>query len=432
MNKSNHNSEVNGLKNGVLTNDSASTQIMKIIDIKVFVNCPGRNFVTVKIETNKGIYGLGDATVNGREMAVAAYLEEHIKPCLIGKDAHQIEDIWQYLYKGAYWRRGPITMAAIAGIDMALWDIKGKVANLPVYQLLGGKSRHKIKVYAHANGDTIEDTLDHAAQLIEEGFTTMRLQCKIPGLEGTYGTLAGKKDYYELQSTRSLPPEQPWDTHKYLNFIPQLFQKARERFGVEIAFVHDVHSRLTPIEAARLGKNLEPYNLLFLEDSVTAENQAGYQLVRQHTTTPLAIGEIFNTVWDAKELIENQWIDYLRIAATHAGGITPMRKIADFAALYHVRMAPHGPPDISPIGHAAHAHLNAWAPNFGIQEFIGFGGSVLNEVFKHPLSLQVGHLNLADKPGLGVDFDEKAAQKYRYKRSYLPVTRLGDGTLWNW
>lgn len=406
---------------------------MKITDIKIFVNCPGRNFVTLKIETDKeGIYGLGDATLNGREMAVVAYLEEHIKPCLIGKDAHQIEDIWQYLYKGCYWRKGPVTMTSIAGIDMALWDIKGKAAGLPVYQLLGGKSREKIKVYGHASGQTIDDTLDHLGKLIDQGFKAVRLQCAIPGLEGTYGTLAEKKDYYELQSDRPLPPEQIWDTHTYLNFIPELFKKAREKYGNEIQLLHDVHSRLTPVEAARLAKILEPYNLLFLEDSVAAENQRGYKYVREHTTTPLAVGEVFNTIWDAKELIENQWIDYLRMAITHAGGITPMRKLTDFASFYHVRTAPHGPPDISPIGHAAHAHLNSWAPNFGIQEFIGFGGNALNEVFTHPLAFENGYLILKDKPGLGVDFDEKAAKKYIYKRSYLPISRLKDGTLWDW
>ncbi len=405
---------------------------MKIADIKIFVCCPGRNFVTIKIETEDGVYGLGDATLNGREMAVVAYLEEHVKPCLIGKDAFQIEDIWQYLYKGCYWRKGPVTMTAIAGIDMALWDIKGKAAGLPVYQLLGGRSREKIKVYGHAYGQNIDETLDHLRKLRNEGYKAVRLQCVIPGLEGTYGTLKDKKDYYELQSNRPLPPVELWDTNKYLNFIPKLFQKARETFGGDVELLHDVHSRLTPIEAARLGKSLEPYNLLFLEDSVTAENQSGYKYVREHTTTPLAVGEIFNTIWDAKELLENQWIDYLRMAITHAGGITPMRRITDLAALYHIRIAPHGPPDISPIGHAAHAHLNIWAPNFGIQEFIGFGGTALNEVFKHPLTFENGYLLLEDKPGLGVDFDEQAAGKYVYKRSYLPVSRLEDGTLWNW
>ncbi len=405
---------------------------MKIFDVKIFVSCPSRNFVTVKIETDEGLYGLGDATLNGREMAVVAYLQEHIKPCLIGKDAHQIEDIWQYLYKGCYWRRGPITMTAIAGIDMALWDLKGKIAGLPVYQLLGGKSRTKIKVYGHANGQNIDETLDHLGQLIKDGYKAVRLQCAIPSLEGTYGTLADKKDYYELQSKRPLPPEQLWDTNKYLNFIPNLFKKAREKYGAEIQLLHDVHSRLTPIEAAKLGKDLEPYNLLFLEDPVPAENQSNYKLIRHHTSTPLAVGEVFNSIWDAKELIESQSIDYIRTAATHAGGLTSMKRIMDFASLYHVRTAPHGPPDISPIGHAAHAHLNIWAPNFGIQEFVGFGGTAMSKVFKHPLTYENGHLLLKDIPGLGVDFDEQEAKQYPYKRSYLPISRLEDGTLWDW
>lgn len=405
---------------------------MRIKEIKVLVACPARNFVTVKVITEDGIIGLGDATLNGREMAVVAYLKEHIIPCLIGKDAHQIEDIWQYLYRGAYWRKGPVTMAAIASIDMALWDIKGKVAGLPVYQLLGGKSRHKIKVYGHANGENIDHTLENLGKLIEQGFKAVRLQCALPNSKGTYGTLGKKKDYYELQSNRPLPPEHSWNTTQYLNFIPKLFQAAREKYGMKIELLHDVHSRLTPIEAAKLGKDLEPYQLLFLEDAVTAENQSGYERIRQHTTTPIAVGEVFNTIWDSMDLISNQWIDYIRVAATHGGGITPLRKLADYAALYHVRIAPHGAPDLSPICHAAQAHLNIWANNFGIQEFVGFGNETLNQVFKHPLSYKNGHVFLEDKPGLGVDYDEEMASNYKYKRSYLPVTRLEDGTLWNW
>ncbi len=405
---------------------------MKIAEIKVLVSSPGRNFVTLKVITDEGVYGLGDATVNGREMAVAAYLEEHVVPCLIGRDPHQIEDIWQYLYKGAYWRKGPITMAAIAAVDMALWDIKGKVADLPVYQLLGGKSRKHITTYGHANGETIEKTLDHLGNLIEKGFKVVRLQCVIPGLGGTYGTLGKKKNYEELQSDRPLPPEQPWSTSKYLNFIPDLFRQARERFGYNIQLVHDVHSRLTPIESAQLGKLLEPYNLMFLEDASIADNQSNYQTIRQHTTVPLAIGETFNTIWDAKELISNQSIDYLRTSITHAGGITPVKKMANFADLYNVKMAPHGAPDLSPICHAAQAHFNIWAPNFGVQEFIGFGSDKLNSVFTHPLHFENGFIYLNDKPGLGVDYNEETATNYKYNRSYLPVTRLEDGTLWYW
>jgi len=396
---------------------------MKIVDLKVLVSCPGRNFVTLKVITNEGIYGLGDATVNGREMAVVEYLKEHIVPCLLGREAHQIEDIWQYLYRGAYWRKGPITMAAIAAVDMALWDIKGKVAGLPVYQLLGGRSRKGITAYGHANGETINETLDDLGSLIEKGFKVVRLQCAIPGLEGTYGTLGKKKDYYDLQSDRPLPPEQPWSTSKYMNFIPELFKQAREQYGYNVQLVHDVHNRLTPIEAAHLGKLLEPYKLMFLEDASNADNQDGYKLIREHTTIPLAIGETFNTIWDAKDLIVNQSIDYLRTSITHGGGITPLKKMANFAAIYHVGMAPHGAPDLSPICHAAHAHFNIWAPNFRVQEFIGFGSEKLNSVFKHPLTFEGGYIHLEDKPGLGVEYNEEEASNFIEKNVTLLIAR---------
>lgn len=403
-----------------------------IEDIKVFITCPGRNFVTVKVMTNQGIYGLGDATLNGRELAVVSCLEQHIVPCLIGKDAHAIEDIWQYLYKGVYWRRGPVNMAAIAAIDMALWDIKGKVAGLPVYQLLGGKSRQGVSLYAHANGENIEDTLEKTAALIAQGFKVIRLQSAIPGLEVTYGVLGDKKDYFELQGNRPLPPEEAWSTKKYFALVEDLFKQARARFGFEIDFVHDVHNRLTPIESARLGKLLEPYELLFLEDASIAENQENYKIIRQHTTTPLAIGETYNAIWDCKTLVQEQLIDYVRMAATHAGGITAMRRIADFASIYNVKTAPHGAPDLSPICFAAHMHLNVWAPNFGIQEFVGLDNATLMQVFKHNIRVENGMAYLDDSPGLGVEFDEQAAAQFPYKRSYLPISRLEDGTLWNW
>ena len=405
---------------------------MKIQDIKVLVCCPGRNFVTVKVITEDGTYGLGDATVNGREMAVVTYLEEHVVPCLIGRDAHQIEDTWQYLYRGAYWRNGTIAMAAIAAIDMALWDIKGKVAGLPVYQLLGGKSRDGVTVYVHANGATVDDTLDKAEELKSQGFKAIRLQSAVPGLPVTYGVLGDKKDYYELQGNRPLPPEEPWSTQKYFEMIEGLFREGRKRLGNDVHLLHDVHNRLTPIESAKLGKLLEPYDLLFLEDASIAENPQSYDIIRQHTTTPLAIGETFNTLPDCQYLIENQLIDYIRVAATHAGGITALRRIADFAAVHNVRTAPHGAPDLSPVCIAAHMHLNTWAPNFGVQEFVGFGNDELKQIFSHEMQVDDGMVTVSDAPGLGVDFDEDAAGKYPYKRSYLPVSRLEDGTMWNW
>jgi len=405
---------------------------LKIRDIKVFACCPGRNFVTVKVITDTGVYGLGDATVNGREMAVVAYLEEHVVPCLIGRDPQAIEDIWQYLYKGAYWRRGPITMAAIAGIDMALWDIKGKLADMPLYQMLGGKSRTGVTLYAHANGETIGDTINKAQSQINQGFKAVRLQCAVPGLEVTYGVLGDKKDYYELQGNRPLPPEEQWSTAKYFNMIEELFCEARKQLGPEVKLLHDVHSRLTPIESARLGKLLEPYNLFFLEDVCIAENQDNLQLVRQYTTIPLAIGETYNSIWDCKELIQNQSIDFIRTAATHAGGITAMRRIADFASLFNVQTAPHGAPDLSPICFAAHIHLNTWTHNFGIQEYVGPGNEQVQKIFSHDIEVKDGLAFVSEAPGLGVDFDELAAEPYPYKRSYLPVSRLEDGTVWNW
>ena len=405
---------------------------MKIKDVKVLVCCPGRNFVTVKVVTEDGIYGLGDATVNGREMAVVAYLQEHVAPCLIGRDAHMIEDTWQYLYRGAYWRRGPVTMAAIAAIDMALWDIKGKVAGLPVYQLLGGRSRLGVTLYVHANGENVDATLDKAEELKGQGFKAIRLQSAVPGLPVTYGVLGDKKDYFELQGNRPLPPEETWSTQKYFSMIEGLFEAARDRLGNDVHLLHDVHNRLTPIESARLGKLLEKYDLLFLEDASLAENQQSYEVIRNHTTTPLAIGETYNSVWDCKHLVEKQLIDYIRAAATHAGGITAMRRIADFAAIHDVKTAPHGAPDLSPVCIAAHAHLDTWAPNFGVQEFVGFGNDETRRLFTHDMHVEDGMLQVSDAPGLGIDFDEDASKEFPYKRSYLPVSRLEDGTLWNW
>lgn len=398
----------------------------------MIVCCPGRNFVTVKIVTDAGIYGLGDATLNGRELAVVAYLEEHVAPCLLGRDPRDIEDTWQYLYKGVFWRRGAVTMAAIAAVDVALWDIMGKVAGLPVYQLLGGKSRAGVTLYAHANGQGTKETLDKAEALANAGFNAIRLQSAIPGLPATYGVLGDKKDYYELQGERPLPPEEEWSTQKYFDMVEGLFSEARARLGDDIQLLHDVHSRLTPIESARLGKLLEKYNLLFLEDASIAENQDSYRVIRQHTTTPLAIGETYNTIWDCKELIQDQLIDFIRTAATHAGGITAMRRIADFAGIYNVRTAPHGAPDLSPVCFAAHMHLDTWTPNFGIQEFVGPGNEQMQQVFQQSVTVANGMAYVSEAPGLGIDLNEEAAKAYPYKRSFLPVSRLEDGTLWHW
>jgi len=402
---------------------------MKITEAKVIITSPGRNFVSLKIYTDEGLYGVGDATLNGRELSVASYLKDHIAPMLLGRDPHQIEDIWQFLYRGAYWRKGPVTMTSISAVDMALWDIKAKAANMPLYQLLGGKSRSGVMVYGHANGDSIEETVDEVGKFLNDGYLAVRAQTGIPGLKSTYGVSKDKMFYEPADS--DLPTENEWSTTKYLDSIPKLFDTLRSVYGNEPHLLHDVHHRLTPIEAARLGKDLESFRLFWLEDAVPAENQEGFRIIRQNTVTPLAVGEIFNTIWDCKQLIEEQLIDYIRTSVVHAGGLTHLRRIADFASLYHVQTGCHGATDLSPVCMGAALHFDLWVPNFGVQEYMRHSEET-NEVFPHTYSFKNGYMYPGEAVGHGVDINEKLAAKYPYKRCYLPVNRLEDGTMWNW
>ena len=402
---------------------------MKIVDAKVIVCSPGRNFVTLKLATEDGIYGLGDATLNGRELAVVSYLNDHVLPLLIGRDARRIEDTWQYLYKGAYWRRGPVTMAAIGAVDTALWDIKGKSLNTPVYQLLGGASREAVLVYGHANGETIDDTVTAVSKYLDLGYKAVRAQSGVPGLPGTYGVGRGQM-YYE-PAEKGLPPENEWSSELYLNSVPELFKRLRTEFGPNPHLLHDVHHRLTPIQAARLGKTLEPYHLFWLEDAVPAEMQEGFRLIRQHTTTPLAVGEVFNTIFDCHKLISEQLIDYIRMAVVHSGGISHLRKIASLAELYHVLTGSHGATDLSPVCMAAALHFDLSVHNFGIQEYMRHPEET-DGVFPHHYSFEDGMMHPGDAPGLGVEINEELAAQFPYERAYLPVNRKLDGTMHNW
>jgi len=344
----------------------------RIIDAKVIITSPGRNFVTLKITTADGIYGIGDATLNGRELSVASYLQDHVLPCLIGRDADRIEDTWQYFYRGAYWRRGPVTMSAIAAVDVALWDIKAKRAQMPLYQLLGGRCREGVTVYAHANGHSIDDVLDSVAKHRELGYKAIRVQAAVPGVRDAYGVPHGDKPYEPADGT--LPREEA----------------------------------LTP-----------------------AENQESFRLIRQHTTVPLAVGEVFNSIFDCQRLISEQLIDYIRATIVHAGGITHMRRIASFADLYNVKTGSHGATDLSPICMGAALHFDLSIPNFGIQEHMPHT-ALTDEVFPHAYTFTDGLMHPGEAPGHGVDIDETLAAKFPYKRAYLPVCRLEDGTLHNW
>ncbi|MFI5664809.1 D-mannonate dehydratase ManD [Streptomyces sp. NPDC051684] len=401
-----------------------------ITSAEVFVTCPGRNYVTLKITTSDGVTGIGDATLNGRELAVASYLRDHVCPLLIGQDPARIEHLWQYLYKGAYWRRGPVTMTAVAAVDVALWDIKGKVANLPVYQLLGGAARDGVTVYGHASGNTIPELLDDVRRFRDKGFRAVRAQAAVPGLERVYGMRKGGGDTYE-PADGSLPSEEVWDTGAYLDFVPQYMAAVREEFGYGFQLLHDVHHRLSPIEAGRLGKSLEPYRLFWIEDPTPAEDQEAFRLIRQHTTTPLAVGEIFNSIWDCQHLITNRLIDYVRASVSHAGGITHLRRIFSLAELYGVRSGSHGAGDLSPASFAAALHLDLSIPNFGMQEYMAHLPGY-EEVFHTSWTFEDGLMHPGDRPGIGVEFDEKAAGRFPYERKYLPVNRLRDGAVHDW
>jgi mannonate dehydratase len=402
---------------------------VKIVDGRVIVCGPGRNFVTLKLTTEDGVYGLGDATLNGRELSVASYLGDHVVPLLVGRDARRIEDTWQYLYHGAYWRRGPVTMAAIAAVDTALWDIAGKALNVPVYRLLGGRSRDAVTVYGHANGADLDGTLAAVAKHRQEGYRAIRVQCAVAGLEGTYGVAKGSAPYEP--ATKGLPQPSTWSTEAYLQFIPSVFARVRQEFGPDLHLLHDVHHRLTPIEAGRLGKLLEPFHLFWMEDPVPAELQEGFRLIRRHTTTPLAVGEVFNSIHDCTTLITEQLIDYIRASVVHAGGLTHLRKIAHLGEVYHVRTGCHGATDLSPVCLAAALHFGLAVHNFGIQEHMPHA-AVTDAVFPHAYSYEDGAMYPGDAPGLGVDLDEAAAAGHPYERAYLPVSRKLDGTVHSW
>lgn len=433
----------------------------QIEQAEVIVTSPGRNFVTVRITTSDGVVGLGDATLNGRELSVAAYLREHVCPMLIGRDAFAIEDTWQYLYRGVYWRRGAVNMAAISSVDQALWDIKGRVLQVPVYELLGGASRRGLQAYGHASGSTPEALLVAIRNRIAEGYTAVRFQVGVPGLGHIYGVHSDERpgggyDYEPAVRTTTHPESHPdsdqldaaatgtdssgaglrpveeiWDTRAYLRSVPSATAQIRAELGPELPLLHDVHHRLTPIEAARLGKALEPYDLFWLEDCTPAEDQAALRLVRQHTTTPLAIGEVLSSAWDYHQLISERLIDYVRSPVTHAGGITHLRKILDFADQHGIKSGMHGPTDISPVGMAANLHLGLAIHNFGIQEYMPHLDTAW-EVFTPSFRWADGLLHPGDQPGLGITLDVEAAAGFEYAPAYLPVNRLIDGTLHDW
>lgn len=392
-----------------------------IRDVQTFLvqtSGPGTRFIIVKVLTSEpGLFGLGCATFTQRFRAVHAALEYHLKPYVIGKDVSRIEDLFQMSMVQGYWRNGPVLNNAISGIDQALWDIKGKLANMPVYDLLGGKCREAAAVYSHADGRDPQEVLDNVRKYQEQGYRYIRIQMggyggKSPDFHKPAGALDGA--YY--------------DPRAYTRNMLKMIEFVRGHVEEEVELLHDVHERLAPVDTVQFAKDVEPYKLFFLEDSLAPEDIEWFRHIRRACTTPIAMGELFNNPHEWRVLVEERLIDFLRMHVSQIGGITPARNAAIHGQIYGIRTAWHGPGDTSPVGHAANLHLDLWSPNFGIQEWCRFD-SLVYDMFPGLPDVRNGYMYPSGKPGLGIDFDETLAAKYPCEDSvdWWTQTRLPDG-----
>lgn len=411
--------------------------VPKIKDVSVIATEPeGVRLIVVKIQTDQdGLYGYGCATFTQRADLVVEAVNRYLKPLLINRPADAIEDTWYAMYNSSYWRNGPVLNNAISGVDQALWDIKGRQAGMPVYELLGGKARRAVLVYRHAAGAEIPETIDQARKLMAGGAKAVRLQVGVPGM-AAYGAPGGPRSGAEPGT-----PEDPtFDPEAYVRRTLQLFETARKELGPEIELLHDVHERVPPRLAVQFAKDMEQFRIFFLEDALSPEDIEYFREIRAHCTTPLAMGELFNSPHEWTPLIKDRLIDFIRVHVSQAGGLTPARKIANLAETFQVRTAWHGPGDVSPIGHCANVTLDITCHNFGIQEWSAPNDRTL-EIFDGYPVLKDGYAYVNEKPGWGVEINEKAAAKYpfgsfeRGERKTLNggwgVVRRPDGTVIN-
>ncbi len=380
----------------------------RIKDVQVIATAPaGLRLVVVKILTDQdGLYGYGCGTFTQRAELVVAAVERYLKPFLIGKPADRIEDIWQACYNSSYWRNGPVLNNAISGVDMALWDIKGRQAGMPVYQLLGGKCREAADCYAHASGPDIPQVIENARRLMELGFRHIRVQVGIPGM-AAYGAGRGEARIEALHSGPVFEPA------VYMRRTLRLLEECRKQLGEEVELLHDVHERISPTQALQFAKDCERFRLFFLEDPLSPEDIGWFRLLRQQCSTPIAMGELFNSPHEWTPLIAERLIDYIRVHVSQAGGLTPCRKMAAHAEIYGVKTAWHGPGDVSPIGHACNIALDLACWNFGIQEYSAFNERV-REVFQGCPEMKNGYLYANESPGWGIEVDGKAAARYPF------------------
>lgn len=403
---------------------------LTITDIQTILTAPaGIRLVVVKVSTNEpGLYGLGCATFTQRARVVHTAVDQYLKPFLVGKNPLDIEDIWQSAFVSSYWRNGPVLGNALSGVDIALWDILGKRANLPVYQLLGGKCRTAVDTYRHASGQNFQQVEQAVRRYLEQGYRHVRVQVGIPGL-AAYGS-GGKADAKDLPENRRT---RTWEPRAYVRTLPRLFEHLRKQLGEEVELLHDVHERIPPALAFQLLKDLEKYHLYFLEDPFSPEDVGYFTHLRQQTSTPIAMGELFNNPNEWLPLVSGRLIDFIRIHISQIGGLTPARKVAALCDFFAVRTAWHGPGDVSPVGHAANVHLDLATPNFGIQEAREFTQAE-QEVFPGCPVLKDGYYHVSDKPGLGIDLDEKLAARFPIKDDppfdmHWGNTRRRDGTI---
>ena len=393
-----------------------------IINVECFVTNPQRhNLVVVKVEVESGVAGYGCATFQQRPLAVKTIVDEYLKPILIGKDANNIEDLWKMMSVNSYWRNGPVINNAIAGVDMALWDIKGKIAGMPLYQLFGGKSKNGVELYAHADGMTVDEVLEDVKRLKDEGFRYIRAQL------GKYG---GKG--HQMKLPKESFEGEYFDAGQYTRSVIRLFSRIREEFGDSIELLHDVHERLTPTEAMRFAKELEPYHLYFLEDCLPPDQIDWLKDIRSKITTPIGLGELFNNPVEWKYVVTHHLVDYLRIHVSQVGGITPALKIAHLCEIMGVNIVWHCPSDITPIGLAVNTHLSIYSRAVTIQEYEECN-DVTKTVFPNALVPEDGFLYAPETPGIGVSFNEEEAEKYPviYRKHEWTQSRIPNGSIVN-
>jgi mannonate dehydratase len=398
---------------------------LKITNVKAILTAPERiRLCVVKVETSEpGLYGLGCATFNQRPLPVASAVDNYLNPFAKGRDVDNIEDMWQNAYTSSYWRNGPVLNNALSGLDQALWDIKGKRANMPVYQLLGGKCRFAVDCYTHCSGRDFAQTESSVRRAMEEGFRHIRIQL------GGYGSPHLSKEADFKDAGFGLPSDSLMEAGPYVRATIKMFEHIRSACGEEIELLHDVHERIPPIQAINLVKQLEQFHPFFIEDPFAPEDNGYFKLLRQQTCVPIAMGELFNNPHEWTGLITERLIDFIRVHISQVGGLSVARKIAALCEWFNVRSAWHGPGDVSPVGHAANAHLDLAIPNFGIQESVRFNDKT-REVFPGCPTVKNGYMYINEAPGFGVDINEELAAKFPLPEhpGYWSPVRRSDGT----